>query len=204
MIEPEFRPFAKIARFDREIIVTEKLDGTNGLVYVSEDLTVVRAGSRSRWITPAADNFGFARWVEQHADELRQLGPGYHYGEWWGHGIGRKYGLDHKRFSLFNVWRWADELVFRYLAGLANNAMPTPERTKRPLCCHVVAVLAKGRMSGVDEPDGAVAQSLATLRELGSQAVPGFMKPEGVVVFHAASGQLFKITLEKDEGKGDS
>lgn len=40
------------------------------------------------------------------------------------------------------------------------------------------------------------------LRELawhGSWAAPGYMTPEGVVVFHTASNQLFKVTIEKDE-----
>ena len=63
--ETEFKEFEKISRLNREVIVTEKIDGTNGLVWVSDDSTVVRAGSRSRWITPEADNFGFARWVAE-------------------------------------------------------------------------------------------------------------------------------------------
>ena len=37
------------------------------------------------------------------------------------------------------------------------------------------------------------------LRENGSVAAPGFMKPEGVVVFHVHANTLFKVTLEKDE-----
>ena len=39
----------------------------------------------------------------------------------------------------------------------------------------------------------------------GSIAAPGFMKPEGVVVFHSASNSMFKKLLEGDElpkGKG--
>ena len=32
-----------------------------------------------------------------------------------------------------------------------------------------------------------------------SVAAPGFMKPEGVVVFHTAGNLGFKKTLEKDE-----
>ena len=110
MCDGEFHAFRKITRLHRECIATEKIDGTNGLVWVGDDGTV-RAGSRSRWITPEADNFGFARWVAEHAEELRALGIGYHYGEWWGAGIQRRYGLDHKRFSLFNVSLWADGAV---------------------------------------------------------------------------------------------
>lgn len=40
---------------------------------------------------------------------------------------------------------------------------------------------------------------LQKLRAEGSMAAPGFMRPEGVVVFHGHSGTLFKVTLEKDE-----
>lgn len=171
-MSPEFEPFQKIARLFRECVVTEKIDGTNAQVVIDEDGNV-RAGSRSRYITPNDDNFGFARWVEQHKDELRQLGPGRHYGEWWGSGIQRGYGLKEKRFSLFNVVRWKDE---------------------RPACCHVVPVLYQG---GFDSTvvRGAVEQ----LRQFGSTAARGFMSPEGVIVWHDAARQLFKVTCEKDE-----
>ena len=33
----------------------------------------------------------------------------------------------------------------------------------------------------------------------GSYAVPGFMRPEGIIIFHSASGYLFKKTVENDE-----
>src|SRR4051812_4307796 len=108
MSAPQFQAFPSIARLFRECVVTEKIDGTNGVVHVSDDGLTVTAGSRSRWITPEADNFGFARWVAEHAEELRALGPGFHFGEWWGSGIQRRYGLDEKRFSLFNVGRWGE------------------------------------------------------------------------------------------------
>jgi hypothetical protein len=171
----EFQPFASIARLAREMVVTEKIDGTNAQVRVTDDGQVL-AGSRTRWVTPEADNFGFARWVKEHEDELRQLGPGSHYGEWWGSGIQRGYGLEkgEKRFSLFNVSRWADE---------------------RPACCHVVPTLYQGIF------DTAVVEAqLTLLGATGSQAAPGFLQPEGVVVFHVASRQLFKKTLDKHDG----
>ncbi|HLE80817.1 MAG TPA: RNA ligase family protein, partial [Dehalococcoidia bacterium] len=100
----DFQEFGKIYRLSRDCIITEKIDGTNAQVVVLEDGRVL-AGSRNRWITPEADNFGFARWVKEHEEELRSLGPGRHYGEWWGSGIQRGYGLKEKRFSLFNVSR---------------------------------------------------------------------------------------------------
>jgi hypothetical protein len=40
---------------------------------------------------------------------------------------------------------------------------------------------------------------LDTLRDEGSVAAPGFMKPEGIVVYHTAARTTFKVTLEKDE-----
>ena len=71
---PEFQPFPKIARLSRDIIVTEKLDGTSAQIYIGEDGQML-AGSRNQWLTSrangGADNFGFAGWVEEHADELR-------------------------------------------------------------------------------------------------------------------------------------
>ena len=76
MTETEFIEFPKIFRLSREIIVTEKIDGTNAQVFVDEDACSVRAGSRNRWITPETDNFGFAAWVRDHGEELRGLGPG--------------------------------------------------------------------------------------------------------------------------------
>jgi hypothetical protein len=173
---PPFVEFPKVPRLFRSVVITEKIDGTNGCVYVPEsESEPLVAGSRSRWISPEVDNFGFARWVRDNEAELRKLGPGVHYGEWWGSGIQRRYGLDHKRFSLFNVGRWSAENV--------------------PPCVHVVPTLAV-----LDKfSTAAVAEAIEWLRANGSRAAPGFMRPEGVVVFHAAAGALFKATLENDE-----
>lgn len=187
MTTPEFIEFPKIPRLNREVIVTEKIDGTNAIVHVSDDGLTVTAGSRSRWITPQNDNHGFARWVHEHEEELRVgLGPGLHYGEWWGSGIQRGYGLakGEKRFSLFNVSRWTDDV--------------------RPKCCHVVPELARG-IGLSTHPGSVIADGIALLRTAGSQAAPGFLEPEGIVAFHVPSGNLYKVTLEHDEAsKGRS
>jgi RNA ligase len=169
-----FVEFGKIYRLNRETIVTEKIDGTNASIHIDDDGTM-RVGSRTRWITAEDDNFGFARWVEDNKEELRKLGPGAHYGEWWGRGVQRGYGLDHKRFSLFNTSRWSDDAL-------------------RPKCCSVVPVLAT--LPSLAAPYNNV---LASLRTSGSCAAPGFMKPEGIVLFHVPSQHLYKVTLEKDE-----
>jgi hypothetical protein len=174
----EFKGFPKLHRLSRPCIVTEKIDGTNAQVYITEDGRVL-AGCRTRWLTLEADNYGFARWVEDHKEELLLLGPGRHFGEWWGQGVQRNYGLTEKRFSLFNVQRWTET--------------PPPE------CCHVVPIVRAGDFS---QPLVWL-DAMGFLQEKGSLAAPGFMHPEGIVVYHIQGNVAFKKTFEKDqEGKG--
>ena len=40
---------------------------------------------------------------------------------------------------------------------------------------------------------------LTYLREHGSIAVPGYMRPEGVVIYQPHSKYTYKVTLENDE-----
>jgi hypothetical protein len=64
-----FEAFPSIPRLLRDCVISEKIDGTNGQIYVA-DSGVVLAGSRSKWITPEDDNHGFARWVAEHVERL--------------------------------------------------------------------------------------------------------------------------------------
>ena len=80
---PEFVPFPKIPRLHKECVVTEKIDGTNGLIYITDDGDMF-IGSRNRWLSEDADNFGFHRWASENKSELMKLGVGRHHGEWWG------------------------------------------------------------------------------------------------------------------------
>ena len=191
MNDEQFTPFPKMARLQREVIVTEKIDGTNAQVYITDDGKML-FGSRTRWITPGDDNFGFTRWGIDHKDELMQLGPGRHFGEWWGRGIQRNYGLSYRRFSLFNVIRWCPH-------GEEPKQIPTadPRNVKMqdvlPACCHLVPILWQG-LFPFCWPD----HILARLTTGGSQAAPGFMRPEGIVVFHTAGNVGFKMTLDND------
>lgn len=171
-MDTEFIGFPKMARLSRRVVITEKIDGTNASVYISEDGEFL-TGSRTRWITPEDDNYGFSRWAHEHKEELMTLGPGQHFGEWWGAGIQRRYGLEEKRFSLFNVERWGNV---------------------RPSCCGVVPVLYDGIFT-----TEAVNNAITLLELDGSRAAPGFMKPEGIVIYHTAAGILFKKTIDKDE-----
>jgi hypothetical protein len=191
------------------MIVTEKLDGTNASVMVVPKLekeldgwpsdmamagdveggvvqNYLYAGSRKRFINPDNDNFGFARWVCDNAEELIKLGPGTHFGEWWGKGIQRGYDLDEKRFSLFNVMRWADS--HSHEGDLA------PKQSVAPACCHVVPVIYHGPFD-LER----VEFELDYLKKRGSWAVDGFMNPEGIMIYHTAANQIFKKTFDGDE-----
>ncbi len=173
MDTPPFEAFSKIPRLSRDCVITEKIDGTNAQVYISEDGLTMKVASRNRWITLDSDNYGFCAWAVQNQDELMKLGPGRHYGEWWGLGIQCGYGLFERRFSLFNVARWN-----------ADNA---------PSCCRVVPILYRGLFC-----ESAVGEAIDRLRDAGSVAAPGFANPEGIVIYHTASKQLFKKTLTGD------
>jgi len=184
---PKFVPMPKIGRLSRGCTISEKIDGTNASIYIGSeengDGYLFLTGSRTRWITPSDDNYGFSRWAHANKEELLKLGPGHHFGEWWGLGIQRGYGLKEKRFSLFNVNRWRDG------------------RDERPACCGVVPLLYEGLFEA-----SAIESALNGLRLAGSVAAPGWTKPEGIVVYHQATKTLFKKTLEKDEqpkGKSD-
>ena len=175
-MKPEFVKFNKMYRVSRDVIVTEKLDGTNGQIFITDDGQMF-VGSRNRWITPQSDNYGFARWCEENKQELMKLGPGRHFGEWWGKGIQRGYGLDERRFSLFNTYRWSDPKV-------------------RPACCDVVPILYEG----VFDTD-VIDHRLSVLERNGSFAAPGFMRPEGIVIFHKQGNFCLKKTLGGDGHK---
>jgi len=124
----EFEPFPKLKRLRKErMVITEKIDGTNAQVCIYEttqetyDKTInspvimatkeldngnwmmMRCGSRKRWLTRDFDNFGFAKFVQENAEELFKLGEGRHFGKWWGAGIQRTYDKEDKTFSLSSI-----------------------------------------------------------------------------------------------------
>jgi hypothetical protein len=199
----EFQPWPKIARLNRDVVVTEKIDGTNSAIVIQkteqgffpapeDDLRVkslvavgdaqydVYAQSRNRFITPgkATDNAGFAGWVAKNVNSLVELlGEGTHFGEWWGGGIQRGYNLTEKRFSLFNTARWGEVDFGGLVEGLT-----------------VVPVLYTGPFVS-----SIIRDQVELLHKFGSIASPGFPRPEGVVIWHEAARQSFKVTLEGDE-----
>jgi len=205
----EFKGFGKIARLNRDITITEKLDGTNAQIYIATtglagydngvadgqevakvgDL-YVWAGSRSRWLQPGkGDNFGFGGWVHDNAEAIvALLGPGRCFGEWWGAGIQRRYGQYTKRFSLFNVHQYAE--VNSDIGGIL--VQPVPVLYRGPWFTETEEHSLIGRVWAPE-------LALVRLAARGSIAAPGFMDPEGICIYHEASGQLFKATIKGDE-----
>jgi hypothetical protein len=225
----EFRGFGKIARLNREIIITEKIDGTQGAIGIVTEAVPgdeggkarirVYAQSHTRLLSPFNDNMGFAAWVEANWDTLiSTLGPGLHFGEWWGRGIQRGYGLSEKRFSLFDVEKWDEKAKGHGALDLANARL-------NGCSIHCVPVLWRGPWlsPGVvgfcddadpKNEDGTPKWSvepgnprqrytpnfaLEWLAREGSQAAPGYMNPEGIVIYHKASQTYFKATIKGDE-----
>lgn len=199
----EFKAWPSIPRMSKErAVVTEKLDGSNSAVRIREATpdtettervvyTMVDgvgynlwAQSRKRLLQPgkSTDNFGFARWVHDNASALvRTLGAGDHYGEWWGQGIQRGYGLSEKRFSLFNAPRWVE---------LIKSDKPTTEIPN----LYTVPLLYAGPFYSLD---------VMALREMlytqGSKAVPGGRGAEGMVVYLREVNASYKVLLENDD-----
>ena len=212
----EFKPFPKMARLSRECLITEKIDGTNASIFIgptdhkdphsiatlfNKDGSALGmwAGSRTRWITTADDNFGFANWAVANASELFKLGVGHHFGEWWGSGIQRGYGFKNgeRFFSLFNAGRWVagdDPIGVASVSWDYKTQEMAPKLQERaPACCKVVPILYRGPFD-----TERVNFELDALHDFGSQAAPNFMNPEGVVVYHIAGNVGFKKTLDND------
>lgn len=219
----EFVEWPKTRRLFRDIVVTEKLDGTNSAVHLTPiadweaDLIstvpgegslhvvevdgvqwAVTAQSRKRIITPGktTDNYGFAAWVcDNAADLVRILGEGLHFGEWWGRGIQRGYGLEERRFSLFNIsrWRTVDE-------ERGTSMVQRAEQSDLIGQIESVPVIYSGTFS---DPD--ITRALSDLRDFGSYAAPGFRNPEGICVYHTQTRSVFKVTLDnQDAGKWEA
>jgi hypothetical protein len=221
-----FVEFKKIPRLSREILVSEKIDGSNGQIvimskekiilecehcdYTSQDFIdkyclyihpdnphveekdrlYIFAASRNRWLNVGKqnDNHAFAYWVKENAPDLVMLGEGRHFGEWYGKGIQRGYGLEEKRFALFNVSKWQNR-------GLR---LIDDKQQYAPVPCEVVPVLYEGKFE-----TELIYSQLHSLYEHGSVAVPGYLKPEGIVIYHTAAGQYFKKTINNDSGKNE-
>ncbi len=199
----EFIGWPKTSRLFSPIVVSEKIDGTNGQVYIvpvddphtpfhprctarvgvglnPEHQYDVYAGSRNRWVKPGDDNLGFAAWVYDNVELLiTTLGEGRHYGEWFGQGIQRGFGGQGKYFALFNAVRWKD------IPNCVSHYHEVPGLRAAPIL-----------YSGEYDPDvlWAVKDELS---RYGSVVAPGFYNPEGLIVHFVHNRTNFKVIINK-------
>ncbi len=176
IIDVPFESYPKIENIKKIYMsVTQKIHGTNGQIYITcngKDYNIY-AGSRNRWLSLNNDNAGFARFVHDNRHEIvNLLGEGRHFGEWAGEGINTGEGMKEKKFFLFDWRRW--------------QKMPLPKGIDS------VPVLYTG--------DWSRQQLEAIMQDLklnGSRIVPGYMKPEGIVINLA--GKLYKKVFDEEE-----
>jgi hypothetical protein len=139
---------------------------------------------RHRIVTPDQHDLqGVAAWARAHAAELAEtLGPGIHFGEWWGYKVCRGYGLPagDRRFSLFNTARW------RFIDG-----------TQVP-SLYIVPILWEGPLG---DNWGTVMEQVQKLEVEGSAAVPGYRFPEGVMLYHAGADTMMKHHFASTSGR---
>lgn len=203
----EFKSYPKIPRLGKlRWSITEKLDGTNGIVHIvpfdnktvamsSGAIAIVNgyavfAGSRTRWLKPGkgTDNFNFADFVLENAEYLvKWLGEGTHYGEWWGRGIQRTYNLAWRHFTLFNPFRYQH--------------LPTAiDQVRNNELLGTVPLLYSG--DGLDDLSQSIEMSKEQMYSFGSKACT-FDRPEGFVV--CLGDKLHKVIIHdgpKDESRG--
>jgi hypothetical protein len=225
-IEPlfEFTAWPKTARLLRDVVITEKLDGTNGAILIQRvssdrmiellsmedpsdggviayvgtdegDYWAVGAQSRNRLVNVHADNQGFAKWVLSHARTLiEDLGEGRHYGEFWGNKIGRGYGLPDGE-RRFSLFNPSFGFGENY--GYPKPSADGTYQVQTPGLSKV-PLLYEGPLD-----TDRISHVLRTLQENGSYAARGFDRPEGIVVYHTHARRILgKVTLDnQDAGK---
>lgn len=194
----KFVPWPKIWRDPLTMIITEKMDGTNGQIIIqrveepnnmpvtyTNDEYRILVGSRRRYIQPesvsgqkASDNYGFAAWVLENAEVLIEtLGIGQHFGEWCGPGIqGNPLKLEKKIFYLFNVNRWLPSLII-------------DPNWPSHIGLSVVPVLHEGP---ADEEN--IEKIMLYLKENSPES-------EGIVVYYPQANYMRKLTFKYSDGK---
>lgn len=208
-----FKAWPKTPRLYRDVVITEKIDGTNACVVVADPYQVYRV-SPGDYRVAELEQFGEHRvspsvatvftergplmvWVQSRKSLITLDRDNFGFAAWVADnadtlvadlGQGRHYGewWGHK---IQRGYR-RDDRSFSLFA--AERWGEEPGFTTQGL--EVVPTLSVGTMSDV-----LVSSALAYLREEGSVAAPGFMDPEGICVYHTASETAFKVTLKDDE-----
>ena len=179
----EFIKFRKIERFKGVgMSITQKIHGTNAQILIKKldsGEWLFKTGSRTRWIAPGDDNYGFAAWAYSIKEQLIEgLGEGLHFGEWAGAGINSGEGLTQKTFVLFD-WR-------RHQKAILEGKFPE-NVTHAPVLMHP----GKHSLEKIKEV-------MDDLKLNGSRLSPGFMRPEGIVI-EFDTGRLEKMVFNPEE-----
>ncbi|MFK0015800.1 RNA ligase family protein [Streptomyces sp. NPDC091027] len=208
----DFTPWPKIPRFNREFVITEKIDGTNAQVAIrklaahedssrfmnahgynvvakEDGLYVLRAGSRKRWIAPNRQKLDGTEALDNFgfaawvADNASAL---------TNLGEGTHYGEWYGR-SIQHGYGMTDRKLALFNTtrwGPAGQGLPEgspPELT-------VVPELARVRGHLLNET---IRDCMRLLRTVGSAAETG-AKAEGVVIYSVESRTAYKALLEND------
>lgn len=174
----EFQAWPKIPRHTGfNVIISEKIDGTNACINVGKDLKIQSVQSRTRLIDIHNDNFGFANWVVANKEVLESfLGEGRHYGEWAGPGIqNNPLKLTQKTFFLFNTHRWEDK-----------------SRILHPQVTVVDRLFIGTYYEGLFAE---MMDNLWSVRQIDDQL------PEGIIIYWPQTRTMEKMTYANSEGK---
>jgi hypothetical protein len=180
--------FPKIQRLENlEVIVTEKLDGTNAVIYkeTEEDGTIrFKFGSRNRWLGghdekgKIIENHGFFQFCSDNLEYLMKLSDGYHYGEFIGPGINRGYFRDKKMLFLFDT----------RLEEAANNGLFGPDiRTVPVLAENISLIEVMMYMKDIKDENP---ELMSTINEQ--------VKMEGVMLYIPRLNQRIKVIFDKE------
>ena len=202
MSTANYPSFSSIERLENiYCIISEKIDGTNGLIEIQNKANnsntgsmIVKFGSRNRYISFSDDNAGFANFFRHYEKKFKNMAkeiiassynedsqtdeiptenyPLRIYGEWFGKGIQRGYGLKDKFFMPFSTF-YAEKLIEYQVPNIVKpNIMYT------------------GKFS--QEIADTCMQTLTN----GSLIIPEFKRPEGIVIHFPKYNFRLKQTFE--------
>ena len=194
MSTANYNSFPSIERLENiYCIISEKIDGTNGLIEINE--TNVRFGSRNRYISFSDDNAGFANFFRHYEAKLEDVAkdvitkelelngetltscnesyPLRIYGEWFGCGIQRGYGLKDKFFMPFSSFYGEKLIEYQVPNVITPNIMYT------------------GKFSME-----VVGTCMQQLKLNGSGVVKDYKQPEGIVIFFPKYNFRLKETFD--------
>lgn len=169
----EFKSFGKTPYYDSiQMRVTQKIHGSNAQIHIYEEdgERNILVGCRTRWLSESDDNHGFYQFVMKQKESFLKFPIGTHFGEFCGKGINSGEGLTEKRLLLFS----------------------RPDRyqdIELPAGIGFVPCLYEG---GFVNP----VRFMDFLKENGSQLVPGYMKPEGIVI--EIDTKRYKMTFDDE------